>query len=130
VVIFFIPGREEHECGCFLCADSSRVHGVSCCLEHGVFMVDGMADGEPKKSGGEGVGVFPKHFVPWVLTPVMGEFGVMVKGGCHFFFSDQGPLLKGGGDVGGEYPCKRVFDFLVRMFRGRDVFTCNEAYKL
>jgi len=54
----------------------------------------------------------------------------MVKGGCHFFFSDQGPLLKGGGDVGGEYPCKRVFDFLVRMFRGRDVFTCNEAYKL
>ena len=28
---FFIPGREEHECGCFLCADSSRVDGVSCC---------------------------------------------------------------------------------------------------
>jgi len=27
----FIPGREEHECGCFLCADSSRVDGVSCC---------------------------------------------------------------------------------------------------
>jgi len=22
---------EEHECGCFLCADSSRVDGVSCC---------------------------------------------------------------------------------------------------
>jgi hypothetical protein len=43
-----------------------------------------------------------------VLTPVMGEFGVMVEGGCHFFFSDQGPLLKGGGDVGGEYPCERV----------------------
>jgi len=28
-------------------------------------------------------------FVPWVLTPVMGEFGVMVEGRCHFFFSDQ-----------------------------------------
>jgi len=27
----FIPGREEHECGWFLCADSSRVDGVSCC---------------------------------------------------------------------------------------------------
>ena len=27
----------------------------------------------------------------------MGEFGVIVKGGCHFFFSDQGPLLKGSG---------------------------------
>ena len=24
--------------------------------------------------------------------------------------------------MGGEYLCKRVFDFLVRMFRGRDVF--------
>ena len=65
-----------------------------------------------------------------MLTPVkMGEFGVMVKGGCHFFFSDQDPLLKGDGDVGGEYPCKRVFEFLVRMFRSRDVFTCDEAYK-
>jgi hypothetical protein len=41
-----------------------------------------------------------------VLTPVMGEFGFMVEGGCHFYFSDQGPLLKGGGDVGGEYPCE------------------------
>ena len=56
-------------------------------------MVDGMADGESMKSG-EGVGVCPKHFVPWVLTPVMGEFGVIVKGECHFFFSDQGPLIK------------------------------------
>ena len=74
-------------------------------------MVNGMADGEPGKSGGKGIGVCPKHFVPWVLTPVMGEFGVMVEGGCHIFFSDQGPLLKGGGDVGGEYPCKTVFIF-------------------
>jgi len=78
-------------------------------------MVNGMANGGPRKTGGEGIGVCPKHFVPWVLTPVMGEFGVMVEGGCHFFFSDQGPLLKGGGDVGGEYLCKRVFDFFVRI---------------
>jgi len=77
-------------------------------------MVNGMAYGEPRKFG-EGIGICPKHFVPWVLTPVMGEFGVMVEGGCHFFFSDHGPLLKGGGDVGGEYPCKRVFGFFVRM---------------
>jgi hypothetical protein len=49
----------------------------------------------------------PQTLFPWVLTPVMGEFGVMVEGGCHFFFSDQGPLLKGGGDVGGEYPQSR-----------------------
>ena len=90
-------------------------------------MVNGMTDGDSRKSGGEGIGVCPKHFVPWVLTPVMGEFGV--KGGCHFFFSDQGPLLKGGGDVGGEYPCGRVFGFFVCMFGGRGVFTCNEAYK-
>ena len=48
-------------------------------------MVNGMADGEPRESGGEGIGVCPKHFVPWVLTPVMGEFGVIVKGGCHLF---------------------------------------------
>jgi len=48
-------------------------------------MANGMADGEPRKSGGEGIGVCPKHFAPWVLTPVMGEFGVMVKGRCHIF---------------------------------------------
>jgi len=53
-------------------------------------MVNGMAGGEPRKWGGEGIGVCPKHFVPRALTPVMGEFGVIVKGGCHFFFSDQG----------------------------------------
>jgi len=81
-------------------------------------MVNGMADGEPRESGGEGIGVCPKHFVPWVLTPVMGEFGVIVEGGCPFFSSDQGPLLKGGGDVGGEYHCERVFDIL---------FACLEA---
>jgi hypothetical protein len=78
-------------------------------------MVNGMADGESRTTGAEGIGVCPKYFVPWVLTPVMGEFGVMVEGGCHFFFSDQGPLLKGGGDVGGEYPCKRVIFLLVYL---------------
>ena len=41
-------------------------------------MVNGMADGETRKSGGEGIGVCYKHFVPWVLTPVVGEFGVIV----------------------------------------------------
>ena len=75
-------------------------------------MVNGMADGEPRETGGEGIGVCLKHFVPWVLTPVMRGFGVMVEGGYHFFFSDQGPFLKGGGDVGGEYPCKILFVYL------------------
>ena len=51
-------------------------------------MVNGVADGEPRKSGGEGIGVCPKHSVPWVLTPEMGEFGVIVEGGCQFSFSD------------------------------------------
>jgi len=79
-------------------------------------MVNGMADGESRESGGEGICVCLKHFVPWVLTPVMEKFVVGVKGGCHFLFSDQGPLLKDGGDVGGEYPCERVFVFFVCMF--------------
>jgi hypothetical protein len=48
-------------------------------------MVNGMADGEPRKTGEEGIGVCPKHFVPWVLTPVMGECGVMVKRESHPF---------------------------------------------
>ena len=73
--------------------------------------------------------MFAPNTVRWVLTPVMGEFGVMVEGNAIFSLVTKGPLLKGGGDVGGEYPCERVFDFVVRMFRGRGVFTCNEAYK-
>ena len=89
-------------------------------------MVNGMAYGEPKKSGGEGIGVCLKHFVPWVLTPALGKFGVIVEGECHFFFIKY-PLLEGGGDVGGEYPCEIVFGFFVRMYRSRGVFTCNEA---
>ena len=47
-------------------------------------MVNGMAGGEPRKLGEEGISVCDKHFVPWVLTPVMGELGVIVKGGCQF----------------------------------------------
>jgi len=39
----------------------------------------------------------------------------MVEGGCLFFFSDQGPFLKGGGDVGGECPCKRVIFLFVYL---------------
>ena len=73
--------------------------------------------------------MFAPNTVRWVLTPVMGEFGVMVEGNAIFSLVTKGPLLKGGGDVGGEYLCEGVFDFLVCMFRGRDVFTCNEAYK-
>jgi len=90
-----------------------------------------MADEKSRESGGEGIGVCPKHFAPWVLTPVMGNFGVMVKVGCHFIFSDQGPLLKGGGDVGGRgVSVRKSLCFFVRIFRGRGVFTCNDAYKL
>ena len=35
------------------------------------------------------------------------------RGGMPFFFSDQGPVLKGGGDVGGEYPGERVIFLFV-----------------
>ena len=61
--------------------------------------------------------------VPQTLCPLGAhssneEFGVMVKGGFHFFFNDQGPLLKGGGDVGGEYPLEESLVFL---------FVCLEA---
>ena len=91
-------------------------------------MVNGMADGEFRESGGEGIGVCPKHFVSWVLTPVMGEFEVMVEGGCHLFLSDQGPLLKGGGDAGGEYPCKRVF-FLCSGFHERVILMNNKQFR-
>ena len=40
-------------------------------------MVNGMADGESRESGGEGICVCLKHFVPWVLTPVMEKFVVV-----------------------------------------------------
>jgi hypothetical protein len=56
------------------------------CLDarNGVFMANGMADGKPRKSGGEGIHVCPKDFVPWVLTLVLGKLKVMVKGGYQF----------------------------------------------
>ena len=41
-------------------------------------MVNGMADEKPENWEEKAL-VCPKHFVPWVLTPVMGEFGVMVE---------------------------------------------------
>jgi hypothetical protein len=43
----------------------------------------------------------PQTLCPLGAHSSNGGFGVMVEGGCHFFFSDQGPLMKGGGDVGG-----------------------------
>jgi len=75
-------------------------------------MVNGMADGEPRITGGEGIG--PKHFVPWVLTPVMGEFGVMVEGTCHFFF--RGPTFERrrccGREVSVQKSCIFLFAYL------------------
>ena len=61
---------------------------MPCCKTHGVFMVNGMANRETSELGGEGVAVYLEDLVSWVFTPVLGECGVMVKGGCHFFFSD------------------------------------------
>jgi len=48
-----------------------------------------MAYEESRKLRGEGIGVCPELFAPWVLTPVMRELGVMVEGGCHFFLSNH-----------------------------------------
>ena len=93
-------------------------------------MVNGMADGEPRKSGGS-----PGHWCsPQTLCPLgayssNGGIWGHSKRGMPFFFSGQGPLLKGGGDVGGEYPGEIVFVIFVRMSRGRDVFTSSEAYE-
>ena len=44
---------------------------------HVVFIINGMANGEPRESGGEGIGVCPKHFVPWVLTPLKDKSKVL-----------------------------------------------------
>jgi len=51
-------------------------------------MVNGMANRETSELGGEGVAVYPEGLISWVFTPVLGERGIMVKGGCHTFFSD------------------------------------------
>ena len=91
-------------------------------------MVNGMADGEFRKTGGEGIGVCPQHFVPWVLTPVMGEFGVIVKGDAIFSFVTRAHFWKAA-QCGRGASVRKSLWFFFRMFRGRDVFTCNEAYK-
>ena len=39
---------------------------------------------ETSELGGEGVAVCPEGFISWVLTPVLKEYGVMVKERCHF----------------------------------------------
>ena len=57
---------------------------MSCCYVHDVLILNGMADRETSEIGGEGVAVCPKGLISWVFTPVFGEGGVMVKGGCHF----------------------------------------------
>ena len=96
-------------------------------------MVNGIADGETRKSGGEKRRCLPQELCPLGAHSSNGEIWGHGQGGMPIFFSDQGPLLKGGGDVGGEYLCERVFDFFCSyaiMFGGRGVFTCNEAYKL
>ena len=51
-------------------------------------MVIGMANRVTSEIGGEGVAVCPEGLISWVLTPVLGERGVIVKEGCHFFFGD------------------------------------------
>ena len=74
-------------------------------------MVNGMADGEPRKSGGS-----PGHWCsPQTLCPLgayssNGGIWGHSKRGMPFFFSGQGPLLKGGGDVGRKYPGERAFE--------------------
>ena len=48
---------------------------------------------ETSELGGEGVAVCPEGLISWVSTTVVGERGVMVKGGCHYSFSDLGSFL-------------------------------------
>ena len=83
-----------------------------------VSQVFGMADKDTSELGGEGVAVCPKGFISWVFTPVLRECGVMVEGGCHFFFSDQGPLLKAAVMWEGSIRAKEPLSFL---------FVCLEA---
>ena len=51
-------------------------------------MVDEMTNRETSELGGEGVAVYLEGLISWVFTPVLGEHGVIVKGGGYFFFSD------------------------------------------
>ena len=67
-------------------------------------MANGMADGEPRESGGEGIGwCLPQTLCPLGAHSSNGGILGHSQGGMPLFFSDQGPLLKGGGDVGGKY---------------------------
>jgi len=43
-----------------------------------------MAKRETSELGGEGAAVCPESLISWVLTPVLGERGVIVKGGYHY----------------------------------------------
>ena len=81
-------------------------------------MVSGMADGEPRESGGEGIGVCPKHSVPWVLTPEMGELGVIVEGGAILSLVTGAHFWKAAGMWEGSIREKESLIFL---------FVCLEA---
>jgi hypothetical protein len=92
-------------------------------------MVNGMADGESEKR--EKALVFAPNtaIVHWVLTPVAGEFEVIVEGGCQFFLVTRAHFCKAAVMWEGSIREKESFIFFVCMFRGRDVFTSNEAYE-
>ena len=75
-------------------------------------MVNGMADGEPRKSGGEGIGVCPKYFVPWVLTPVMGDLGSWSKGDAIFSLVTRAHLRKAAVMWEGSIRAKKSLIFL------------------
>jgi hypothetical protein len=49
-------------------------------------MVNGMADRDTIEPGGEGIAFCPEGLIYWCSLQCRGECGVMVKGGCHFFF--------------------------------------------
>ena len=46
-------------------------------------MVNGMANRETSELGGEGIALCPEGLISWLLTPILGERGVIVKRGCH-----------------------------------------------
>ena len=49
-------------------------------------MVNVTANRVTSELGGEGVAVCPEGLISWVFTPVLRECGVMIKGGCHFYY--------------------------------------------
>jgi len=52
-----------------------------------------MVNKETSELGGEGVAVCPEGLNSWMFTPVLRGCGFMVKGGCHYSFSDLGSFL-------------------------------------